>query len=161
MDIANVIDRLDALVNTSRKMLATRSRLVDADKVMELVEQLRLSIPQDIRAAQEVLDRKDTILNQAQIDARRSRSEAEDEFRARVDQNEVVTSARHKAQELLEEAEQKANRLTQQAEAESRNSRAEADSYCVQALRNLEQELNSVLTTVRKGLDALGANVRA
>ena len=58
MDIVNVIDRLDALLNTSRKMPATRSRIVDADKVMELVEQLRLAIPQDVRAAQEVIEKR-------------------------------------------------------------------------------------------------------
>jgi cell division septum initiation protein DivIVA len=160
MDIVNVIDRLEALVNTSRKMPATRNRLVDAEKVMELVEQLRLSIPQDVRAAQEVLERKDAILNQSQVDARRTRAEAEEEFRTRLDQNELVVSARHKADGLIEEAEQKANRIMQQAEAESTNNRADADAYSIQALRNLERELTSVLGAVRTGLDTLGANVR-
>ena len=61
MDIINVIDKLEALVNTSRRLPATRSRLVDDEKVMELVEQLRLSIPQDVRSAKEVIERKDTI----------------------------------------------------------------------------------------------------
>ena len=160
MDIINVIDRLDALVNTSRKVPGSHNRLVDADKVTELVEQLRLSVPQDMRAAQEVIERKDTILNQAQIDARRIRSEAEEEFKARLDQNELTAAARRKAEELSEESERKANRLIEQAETEARNSQAEADTYVIQALRNLEQEMTSVLTSVRKGLDSLGAAVR-
>ena len=159
MDITNVIDRLDALLNTSRKMPGTRSRIVDAEKVMELVEQLRLAIPQDIRAAQEVIEKKDTILNQSQIDARRIRNEAEEEFKTRLDQNDLVTAARRKAQDMEEEADRKANRLMEQADSEARKIRSEADAYSTQALRNLERELTSVLTTVRKGLDALGANV--
>jgi vacuolar-type H+-ATPase subunit H len=160
MDISNVIDRLDALVNTSSKLPTSRNRIVDADKIMELVEQLRLSIPQDIRAAQEVIERKDAILNQAQIDARRTRSEAEDEYRARLDQNELIASARQKSESLLEDAEQRANSLIQRAEVESKSSRTEADAYVVQSLRTLEKEMSTVLGSVRRGLDSLGATVQ-
>ena len=161
MDIINVVDRLDALVNTSGKMPGTHSRLVDPDKVMELLEQLRLSIPQDVRAAQEVIDRKDTILNQAQIDARHTRNDAEEEFRIRLDEHELMVAARSKADRMVEEAEGKANRLIEHAEAQSKTSRAEADAYVIQALRGMEKELTSVLTAVRNGLEVLGAKVPA
>ncbi len=160
MDILNIVDRLDALVTTSRRMPGTHSRLVDADKVMEVVEQLRLAIPQNIRAAQEVIERKDSILSQAQIDARRLKSHAEEEFRARVDQSDVLALARRNADEILEEADRKAGRLADQAEAESRRCREEADAYAIQALRSLETEMTTVLRTVKKGLDTLGAAVR-
>ena len=160
MDIINVIDRLDALVNTSRKMPATHSRLVDAEKVMEVVEQLRLAIPQDIRSAQEIIEKKDAILNQVQIEARRIRSEAEEEFKIRIDQNDVLLAARRKAEELKDESERKANRIMEQAESESRNNRLEADTYVIQSLRSLERETTSVLATVRKSLDTIGATVR-
>ena len=147
-------------MNTSTKVPATRSRLVDAEKIMELVEQLRLAIPQDMRAAQEVIDKKDAILNQAQIDARRIRNEAEQEFAARLDQNELVIAARRQSEELADEAERKASKLMEQASTESRNNRAEADAYVIQTLRKLEHEMTSVLTTVRQGLDTLGATVK-
>ena len=159
MDIINVIDRLDALVNTSTKVPATRSRLVDMEKVMELLEQLRLTIPQDVKAAQEVIERKDAILNQAQIDARRTRNEAEEEFVARLDQNEILVAARAKAQILVEEADEKAGKLLERVETESRTTQAQSDAYVVQSLRSLEQELTSVLASVRKGLDTVGATV--
>jgi cell division septum initiation protein DivIVA len=161
MDILNIIDRLDALVTTSRVMPGTRSRLVDADKVMEVVEQLRLAIPQDIRAAEEVIERKDNILSQAQIDARRLRSQAEEEFRNRVDQSDVLATARRNAAELVEEAERKATRSTNKANAESERCKSEADAYVTQTLRRLETEMTSVLGTVRRGLDALNVTVPA
>ena len=83
MDITNIIDRLEALVNTSRRMPATRNRLVDEEKIVKLLEQLRLAIPQDVRSAQEMIEKKDAILAQAQLDARRIRNQAEEEFAAR------------------------------------------------------------------------------
>jgi len=161
MDFINVIDKLEALVNTSPKVPATRSRLVDAEKVAELLEHLRLSIPQDVRAAEQVLERKDAILNQSQIDARRIKADAEEEYAARLEQNEIMAAARHQAEGLVEEAEHKATRLIEQAETESRNVRVDADDYIIQALRSLEQEMTNVLGSVRKGLDALSANVAA
>ena len=160
MDIINVIDKLDALVNTSRKLPGTRARLVDAEKVMELVEQLRLSIPQDIRAAQEVLQSKDSLVSQAQIEARRIRGEAEEEFKARLDQHELATAAQLKADEVLSESERRADRIIELADAEARNNRTETDAYIVQSLRSLERELATVLSTVRKGLDTVGATVQ-
>ena len=159
MDIINVIDKLDALVNTSAKVPATRSRLVDAEKIMELVEQLRLAIPQDVRSAQEVIERKDTILNQSQIDARRIRTEAEKEYAVRLDQGELMVVARRQAEDLMAEVERKSSKLVEQAEVEARNTRADAEAYVVQTLRNLEQELTSVLGSVRRGMDALGASL--
>jgi hypothetical protein len=161
MDIVNIVDRLDALVNTSRRMPGTHSRLVDAEKVMEVVQQLRLAIPQDMRAAQEVIERKDHILSQAQVDAKRLKAQAEDEFRTRVDQNEIVAVARRNSEQIVEAAERKAARLIEQSESEARRNRAEADAYMIQAMRNLEAELTTVLSTVRKGLETLGATVRA
>ena len=50
--------------------------------------------------------------------------------------------------------------MIQQADAESRNNRAETDAYIVQSLRSLERELTTVLSTVRKGLDTVGATVQ-
>lgn len=161
MDIINVMDRLEALVNTSSKVPATRSKLVDEEKISELLEQMRLAIPQDMRAAQEVIERKDAILNQAQVDARRVRREAEDEFATRLDQNELMAAARKRAEELDQDIERKATRLMEQAVSESRNSRADADAYVVQTLRKLENEMTSVLASVRKGLDALSLEVPA
>ena len=54
--------------------------LVDKKKLMELVDQLRLAIPQEVKAAAEVLSQKDHIISQANLDARRTKAQAEDEY---------------------------------------------------------------------------------
>jgi hypothetical protein len=159
MDIINVIDKLDALVHTSRKVPGTGSRLVDGDKLLELVEQLRLSIPQDIQAAQDVIQKKDSILNQSQIEARRTKNAAEDEFRVRLEKSEVMMAARTKADEVLAQAKNKSMSMVEEAEAELKSSRGEADLYIVQTLRGLEAEMSNLLASVRKGLESLGATV--
>ena len=155
MEIVNIIDRLEALISTSLRVPATQRTLLDAKKVQELMDQLRLSIPQDVKAAQEVIAKKDDILNQADGDRRRIKAQAEEEFRARLTDTEVMREALKKSQELLDEAERKANKMTGQADVDARTKIAEADAYAAKTLRNLERQLTSNLTSIRKGLAVL------
>ena len=159
MDITNIIDRLEALVETSKRMPGTKARMVEEDKLLKLVEQLRLAIPQDMRAAQEVIEKKDSILAQAQIEARKIRNEAEDDYAAKLDQNELLVTARRQSEDILAEAEQKASRMVDHAEIESRRTRSDSDAYVIESLKNLEREATQILGSVRKGIDSLSSAV--
>ena len=157
IDIINIIDRLETLIETSKSVPVSGSILIDRKKTMELVDQLRLAIPQEIRLAEEVLSQKDHIVSQAQADARRSKSQAEDEFRQRLDTSELVALAESRAEETLKDADLRAGRLLQQSEAEARSRRTDADAYALRSLRNLEKELSSLAGSVRKGIEVLAS----
>jgi hypothetical protein len=129
--------------------------LVDKKRIMELVDQLRLAIPQEVRAAEEVVSQKDHIINQAMIDARRTKARAEDEYRERLDQNEITDLAQKRAEETLADAEERANRMLQQSENEARSQRTEADAYALRSLRALERQLSNITGSVRQGIDLL------
>ena len=149
-----MVDRLETLVNTSKVMPVTGSLLMDKKKVLELVDQLRLQVPEEIRSAGEVLSQKDQIISQAMIEARRAKTKAEDEFKEKLGQNEL----RKRAEDMLLEAENRAARMIEQAEAECNTKRTEADAYALRALRAFERELNSLNGSVRKGIDMLAGN---
>lgn len=161
IDIINVIDRMETLLETSKAVPVTGGVIVDKKKMMELLDQLRLAIPQEVRAAEEVLNQKDQILNQALTEARRTKIKAEDDYRERLDQNELVMLAQKRAEELKQEAEQRASRLLQQAEAECESRRTEADAYALRSLRTLERELSALTGSVRKGIDLLASQTVA
>ena len=135
--------------------------LIDKKKVMELLDQLRLAIPQEIMAAEEVLTEKDHILNQAMLEARRTKSQAEDEYRERLDHNEITLVAGNRAGDVVRQAEERAERLTRQSEAQARSRRSEADAYALQSLKALERELSALTGSVRKGIDLLAADQAA
>ena len=155
IDIINIIDRIETLVETSKSVPVSGSVLIDKHKAMELVDQLRLAVPQEVRSAEEVLSNKDHILNQAQADARHTKSKAEDEFRQRLDQSELVTLAESRAEETLKDAEHRAARILEQSETEARSRRTDADTYALRSLRALERELAVLTGSVRKGIDVL------
>ena len=146
---------METLLDTSKVVPVSGNVLIDKKKVMELVDQLRLAIPQEYKAAQEVLAQKDQILNQAIVDARRTKARAEDEYRERLDQNEIIEKAQRKAEQTISEAEERAQRLISQSESSARSQVSEADAYSLHSLRNLERQLNSITASVRKGIDML------
>ena len=152
---------METLIDTSKAVPVSGNVLIDRKKVMELLDQLRLAIPQEILAAEEVLTEKDHILNQSLLDARRTKAQAEDEYRERLDQNEMVLVAENRARETLSQAEERAEQLVQRAEAQGRSRRSEADAYALQSLRVLERELNALTGSVRKGIDQLAADQAA
>ena len=157
IDIINVIDRLETLIDTSKSVPVSGNILIDKRKVMELVDQLRLAIPQEVRASEEVLSQKDHIINQAQVDARRTKAKAEDEFRQRLEQSELVALAESRAEETMKDAEQRADRILQQSEAQARSRQTEADAYALRSLRKLEKELSGLSGSVRKGIEVLAS----
>ena len=146
---------METLVETSKSVPVSGNVLIDRKKIMELVDQLRLTIPEEVRAAEDLLSRKDQILNIAQNDARRTKSVAEDELRDRLRQSEVVTQAEAKAADTIREAEERITRMLQQSEAEASSRRTEADAYALRSLRSMESELNKLVGSVRKGIQVL------
>ena len=122
---------------------------------MELVDQLRLAIPQEVKSAAEVLSQKDHIIGQANLDARRTKAQAEDDYRERLEQNEITELAQKRADEKISEAEERANRLIKQTETDAKSRLVDADAYALRSLRALERQLNNITESVRKGIDML------
>ena len=146
---------METLVETSKAVPVSGNILVDRKKIMELVDQLRLTIPEEIRSAEDVLSQKDQILNTAANDARRTKSMAEDELRDRLNSNELVTQAETRAADTIKEAEERITRMLQQSEAEALSRKTEADAYALRSLRAMEVELGKLAGSVRKGIEVL------
>ena len=124
---------------------------------LELVDQLRVSIPQDISEADEVLRKREELLNQSLGEAKRIRASAETELRSRIGEAELVKEAEKEAQAIAEEAEEKAQQILDVAETQATTKRTSADRYAQEQLYKLEEEVNRLLGTVRNGIEVLEA----
>ncbi len=144
MDILHMVDRLEELFNHSKPIPLTRNVMVDENALMDIIDQMRISIPDDIKKAQQLLAQKDRILAQAQEEA-----------------NRTVQLAREKAEKMLEKSEifQTAQERVAQAAEKARNEAAqtqkEADIYVMETLTKLESELSKVMAQVQNGIRLL------
>lgn len=156
-DIVEIVDKIEELATSGRKFPMSKKALVDPDQLIKLVEQLRMAIPQDFSRAQEVLRKREDLLSQGLDEARRIRASAETELRSRVEDTNVLKEAQKRADQMMAEADQKAKRFLEVAEAEAKRRTEAADQYSQEVLYQLEQDVASVLTTIRHGIEVLDA----
>ena len=151
MDILELIDKLESMTVQAKKVPMTGRAMIGAEQLAELIDQMRIAIPRSIHEAQDVLDRREAIVNQTMLDARRVRATAESDARTLVQDNELTRAAKKRGDDLYAEAQTKAEHLLAAVEAEGRQRRAEADQYCQDALATLEEQLVLVLNTIHTG----------
>ena len=144
-------------MDSSKSVPLSSNVVVDKSKLNELVAQLRMAIPQEVRRAEEMLSRKDDIISSAVSEAHQSRQHMEQEFLSRLGDHELG----RRAEELLRDAEEKSRRMVAQAEQEAENRRNQADAYALRTLRDLERDLTTATGSIRKGIDVLASSALA
>ena len=144
MDILHLIDRLEEIIKESRRLPFSNVRLVDEERVWPLLDQMRISIPDEVRRAERVIRERERAMAQTQEEAERvvelARSEA-----ARLAADHVI----------VKEAEARANSIREQARQEAKSIRTGADEYAFDVLCNLEQEMKRALTVIENGIRAI------
>ena len=144
MDILHLVDRLEELFNNSKPIPLSRNVVVDENSFMDIIDQMRISIPDEIKKAQQVIAQKDRILAQAQEEANRTVALAREKSEKMVERSEVYQAAQVKVEQL-----------TEQVRKESLQTQQEADRYVVDTLSGLERELKNVLQQVQNGINSL------
>jgi len=146
MDILHLVDRLEELFNQSRPIPLTRSVLVDEDRVLEIIDQMRISIPDEVRKAQQILAQRDRVMAQAQEEANRTLTLAKRQGEDSLAKDAIVRAAHERAEQILD-----------QARADVETVRSDADEYVVEALSTLEDELIRLLNQARNGIAKVSA----
>ena len=140
MDLMRLIDRLEGLVSSGTRIPMTSRAIIDEQEFLDLVDQIRVAYPEELRRAKKLNQEQERLLGQAQAEAERIVGSAREQVASLVSNSEVVALARQQADELLAEANERA--------AEIRN---DADAYAIEVLSRLEGELQRLLAQIRKG----------
>jgi cell division septum initiation protein DivIVA len=141
MDIQHLLGRLEAILLESRRVPGTKMRMVDADRCFQLIDQMVLAIPEEIKKAQKIEQERDRVIAQAKEEADRIRDLARDEAAHLADDTTVMSIAQNRAEALEERARRETERL-----------RAEADNYALDTLRRLREELEHISGVVNNGV---------
>lgn len=147
MDIQHLVDRLEQVLNESRRFPLSAILLVNEDRVFNIVDQLRVAIPEEVKRANRVEAEKERILAQAKEEADRIRDLAKQEASELVKRDAVMATAQQRADNILERARRDAVVLHR-----------DADVYVLDVLTKLEEDLLRSLSVVRNGLDKIQAD---
>lgn len=141
MDIQHLVDRLEDLIDEGRHIPFSKSTMIDEERALELIDQMRISIPEEIEKAARVLAQRDRILAQANEEAARVVQIARERGDQLIDREATVQAAQSRAANIIEAARQEAEGIT-----------GDADGYVLDSLSKLEQDLIKLLTIVRNGI---------
>jgi cell division septum initiation protein DivIVA len=144
MNIHEAIDRLEYLIAHSRQIPLTRTVVIDQEEALACIDDLRLSLPDEIKQARWTLQEQQRLLSEAQAEAARTLTRAGERAQTMIGQHDLVKRAEKQADAMLREATVKAD-----------ETRRAADRYAGEVMQSLETQLLRTVATVKKGVEAL------
>jgi hypothetical protein len=139
------VERLEGMLANGRKLPLTSSVVIDQAAALELIDELRHAIPEEVQSARRVNAEGERILERANQEAELIDARAREHAAQLIDE-----------QGLTEAAEGESRRIIAEAEADAEITRRGADDYAADVLLRLEGEVTRVLGQIERGIDALG-----
>lgn len=166
MELLELIDSLEELVVQARRLPVGGNLVIDRKRALDIVDQLRLAVPGDLRQAAQVLETRDQIVDEGQRKAHQIVENARAERENLIAQNSIVVEAQERAQALLAAAEARARETIAEADATAAAHLSEAaeaatkemddaDEYSLEVLRRLQGQLNSYLDSIKTSIASL------
>ncbi len=154
-DIDFLVDRLEKLVQDSSRLPLTDKLMVEEEAILRIIDQLRTTVPAQIRDAQRVLQERDSLSAQGEEKAAGIVKLAQERADQMVSENTVLQRAEQERQAIIEAAEAEAARMRAKAAEDAEQTRSSADSYALDVLRDLERNLANYQRTIANGIALL------
>ena len=152
MAIDEILDMMDDMLDRAWNLPLTGGRSVlDAEKLREMIDDIRLNLPGEIKQAKIIVADRAEIMSTAKKDAENIVRKAEERARALVAQEEVVKEAQAKATELVSSAQTKAREIRQAAQEFSDNVLRETEEALVKSLSEVKSTRQAVRAAGKSG----------
>src|SRR5712692_3285683 len=149
VDILHLLDLLEEEIASARKMPVGGGVLVDRRHILDLIDQLRVAIPANIRQARDLMQRRTQALAEAEQEAARIVDSAQREADRRLAETGVIRQAEERARQIIAEAESKAAARLADIAEQARLQQEEADRYALAILTRLDTQISTFLVSVR------------
>lgn len=148
MNIGEVLDIMDELLDKSWNFpLSGGKCMVDVDKLRDLIDDIRINLPNEIQQAQAIVADRNEILNVARKEGEAVIRKAEERAKALVNNQEIVKAAQSKAAEIISQSQAKAKEI-----------RRASQEYSDDVLRTSEDAIQKSLVELRSARQALRGN---
>lgn len=137
IDVLYLVDRLEALLGKGWRVPVTSKTMIDEDEFLDIVDQMRIAFPEEIKQAKKIVQDRDRVIAQAQEEAARIVNLAKEDAARLTNEHAIVRAAQ-----------QQAAQINQQANAAAESTRQGADEYAEQVLKELQARLDQVMQQV-------------
>jgi F0F1-type ATP synthase membrane subunit b/b' len=145
VDVLVLIDKLDELVQNAKGVPLSQDQVrVDREEIWEIIDQMRSTIPEEIKQARWIVKERQEMLAEAKRECDRILGEAREQAVREASQTEIVKLAERQAQDIVDDARRSA-----------RETRLEMEDWADGILSTLEINLEKFLTAVKRGRERL------
>jgi cell division septum initiation protein DivIVA len=144
MDVLVLIDKLDDMVHNAKQVPLTDQVRVDKEEIYDLLDQMRATIPEEIKQARWIVKERQEMLAEAKREAERIVKEGRERQERLIADEEIVKAAERAAEDIIEDA-----------RAHEREIRLGAEDYADEILDTLETNLSKFIAAVQRGRERL------
>jgi hypothetical protein len=144
LDILYLLDQLEEVLGAGSRLPLTSRTLVDEQEILDILDQIRVSIPDELKAARRLTQDRDQVISDAHAEAERILRDAEAHAAERVAEHNLSRSAEMRAADIEDRALRRAA-----------DTRREADAYAYRVLQKLREQIAQVAQTVDRGIAEL------
>jgi len=144
VDIQFLVERLEALIVNGRKVPMTSQVILEQAAVLDLIDQLRVAIPEEVKQARRINQESDRVLSKAREEAEQIIGAAQEQAALLLQDQSILREAETRSQDMLDKAQSKAEETMHGA-----------DQYAADVLVRLDSDLVKTLSVIRKSLEVL------
>ena len=147
MEIFTLLETLEDILERSKAVPFTEKAIVDKEEVLEIIKDIRLKLPDELKQAKWVKEERARILDEAQREADDIVREAENRIISMIDEHEITRKAYDQKAEIIETANEMSREITKGTK-----------DYADGILANLENAINSINSSINDALRTIEQN---
>lgn len=144
MEIYSLLESLEELIESGSKVPFSTKVMVDVEEVSEIIENIKLKIPDEMKQAKWVKEERQRIITDAEQEAESMLKDAQNKMVTMIDEHVITKQAMEKQEEIIENA----NKVSREISVGTRDY---ADSI-LEKIENLLKESLEVISENRKEL---------
>ena len=160
--IEQLIGEIEEYIDSCKfQPLSSTKILVNKEELEELLVELRLRIPDEIKQYQKIISNQEAIINEAHTQANAILADATAQTNELVNEHEIMQKAYAEANRLVEEAQQQAQAIVDSAAVDANSIRQGAIDYTDDMLRSLQTIMSHTMEESRRHLEAFNASLQS
>ena len=156
--LLDYLDEIEEVLESSKSLPFTNKISVEKERIVDILSEIRLNLPDDIRSAQRILNDHDRIVNDANNKAQDIIDSAENEAKIRTGSHEIFRRASESATDMLENAKREAREIRMNAMGYADDMLEQAETQLKEYMTNLETQHKNAMTYYTDLLDVIYAN---
>jgi vacuolar-type H+-ATPase subunit H len=156
--LLDYLDMLEDLLDSSRAIPFSSKVSVDREKIFDIIRDIRLNLPNEIRQAQRIIEEHDKVISDAKIKAAAIIKEADGTAKMMTNNHEIFKRATEQAERVIEETKRNARDMRLNAMDYADEILAKTEKIIQESMTSIEQQHQMMADHLTQTTDILYSN---